>query len=82
RLGDLPKLITGADLLERMSESTDVPRGFSVGMQVRHPQYGLGKIVTVRGVAKRRTVSVEFDNGLGSKTFQLSKCPLQPVGDP
>jgi DNA helicase-2/ATP-dependent DNA helicase PcrA len=81
RPSDLPKLITGADLLERRSESTDVPRGFSVGMQVRHPQYGLGTVVTVWGVAKRRTVSVEFDNGCGNKTFQISKCPLQPVGD-
>ncbi|MCH7688805.1 MAG: ATP-binding domain-containing protein, partial [Planctomycetes bacterium] len=79
--GKLPKLMTGADLLERTSESVDVPRGFSVGMQVRHPQYGLGKVVTVRGFAKRRTVSVEFDNDCGNKTFQISKCPLQPVGD-
>ena len=77
-----PLLTTGADLLQGTSDPAEVPKGFPVGMTVRHPRYGLGRVVAVGGFAKRRTVTVEFDEGERSETFMVSKCPLQPVGDP
>ena len=72
-------LTTGAALLNGTSETVDIPQGFAVGMAVRHPRYGLGTIVRVAGMSKRRTVTVEFHEGDRSESFVASKCPLQPV---
>ena len=37
-------------------------------------------VVTIGGFAKRRTVTVEFEQDARSETFIAAKCPLQPVG--
>ena len=73
-------LTTGSALLNGNLEPATVPQGFSVGMTVRHPVYGLGTVVAISGMAKRRSLTVEFENGNRSQTFVASKCPLQPVG--
>ena len=54
--------------------------GFAVGMSVRHPRYGLGRVVKVSGFAKNRLITVEFDDDGRSETFVAGKNPLQPVG--
>ncbi|MEZ6045972.1 MAG: hypothetical protein R3C11_10420 [Planctomycetaceae bacterium] len=53
---------------------------FDVGMQVRHPRYGRGKIVHVSGTGAKATVTVDFANGEVGKTFRADRSPLQPIG--
>jgi len=72
------RLTTGAALQKGTNESVELTPGFSVGMQVRHPRYGLGVVVDVSGMARRRTVTVEFADR--RESFVEAKCPLQPVG--
>jgi len=78
------KIMTGADLLaDREADAAaapPLPLGFAVGMEVRHPRYGLGTVVNIGGFAKRRTVTVDFRDAGHCETFIASKCPLQPVG--
>ena len=74
------KLTTAADLLNGNRTSVDLPQGFALGMQVRHPRYGLGTVVDVGGFGGRRTVTVTFADGGRKETFVASKSPLQPVG--
>jgi DNA helicase-2/ATP-dependent DNA helicase PcrA len=72
-------LTTGADLLNGTSKPADFPLTFTVGMTVRHPQLGLGRVLEAQGTGKWRTVTVEFQSG-ESVSFVVHKCPLQPVG--
>jgi DNA helicase-2/ATP-dependent DNA helicase PcrA len=80
RISKRPLLVTGSELLEGNANGAEIEQGFAVGMQVRHPQYGLGKIVKVSGFAKRRNVTVEFEHDARIATFNIATCPLQPVG--
>ena len=75
-----PLVTTAADLLNGTAEAAEIPQGLAIGMTVRHPRYGLGTVVTISGFAKRRTVTVEFEQDDRSETFIAAKCPLQPVG--
>ena len=82
--GDRPLLTTGAALLNGTGEEVALPdvssSTFAVGMRVRHPKYGMGKVTGISGFAKRRTVEVEFASGDRTETFSAAHCPLQPVG--
>lgn len=75
-----PHLTTGAALETGTDEQAALPIGFAMGMQVRHPRYGLGTVVEVSGFALRRTVTVEFATDNRRESFIALKCPLQPVG--
>jgi DNA helicase-2/ATP-dependent DNA helicase PcrA len=75
-----PVLITAASLLAGKQDEADLPIGFSIGMQVRHPRYGRGVVVNLSGMARRRTVTVEFETGDRTETFIAGKSPLQPIG--
>ena len=75
-----PHLTTGAALESGSQMTTDLPVGFGLGMQVRHPRYGLGTVVEVSGFSRMRTVKVEFAADNRCETFIAAKCPLQPVG--
>ncbi|QDU12132.1 ATP-dependent helicase [Gimesia aquarii] len=75
-----PLLMTGADLLKETPEAADLPQGFSVGMRVRHPRYGVGTVISMSGYSRKRTVNVIFDNEKESQTFMATHCPLQPLG--
>jgi DNA helicase-2/ATP-dependent DNA helicase PcrA len=76
-----PRLMSGADLLAgAAARAAELPFGFAVGKSVRHPQYGVGRIVKIGGFAKNRTITVEFDDDGRSETFVNGKNPLQPVG--
>lgn len=75
-----PHLTTGAALESGSREGVALPLGFAVGMQVRHPRYGLGTVVEVSGFSRMRTVTVEFNTESRRESFVAAKCPLQPVG--
>jgi DNA helicase-2/ATP-dependent DNA helicase PcrA len=77
-LGKLGVLTTGADLLKGTHTPVEFPSTFEVGMKVRHPQLGLGKVIEAEGSGKWRTVKVEFQSG-EPISFVVHKCPLQPV---
>jgi DNA helicase-2/ATP-dependent DNA helicase PcrA len=74
-----PFLTTAADLLNGSKTPVEFPVSFSVGMTVRHPQLGPGKVVAAQGTGKWRTVTVEFKAG-EPVSFVVHKCPLQPIG--
>ncbi|MEX0701288.1 MAG: UvrD-helicase domain-containing protein [Planctomycetales bacterium] len=74
------RLMTGADLLHGTRTAVELPPGFHVGMLVRHPRYGLGRVVATSGISTRRTVTVEFESDARRETFVAAKCALQPVG--
>ena len=74
------KLTTAASLLNGDSQVAEIPIGFSVGMQVRHPREGLARVVGIGGHSRNRSVTVRFEISGEERTFVISKCPLQPVG--
>ena len=74
-----PLLTTAADLLNGTRNAVELPLTFSVGMTVRHPQLGPGKVIEAQGLGKWRTVTVVFHSG-EPVSFVVHKCPLQPVG--
>lgn len=55
------------------------PDVFCQGMIVRHPEYGLGKIVALSGVGARRMATVAFTSSAGEKKFVLQQSPLRPL---
>ncbi len=77
----VPKLTTGASLLNGESGAVAIPQGFGVGQKVRHPRYGLGTIIAADGFARNRRVTVAFDDDHARKTFIAAKSPLQPVAN-
>ncbi len=73
--------LTTAAALQGGSTADDSPvdlSAFRPGVPVRHPQYGLGRIVSIEGAGPDRKGKVAFAVG-GEKTFVLSKSPLRPV---
>jgi DNA helicase-2/ATP-dependent DNA helicase PcrA len=75
-----PRLTTAAALAAGVNNAVSLPVGFTVGMTVRHPQYGVGTVVEVSpGFSRHRTLTVEFPEDR-RETFVAGKCPLQPVG--
>jgi DNA helicase-2/ATP-dependent DNA helicase PcrA len=75
-----PLLMTGAELLRGGTAQADLPRGFALGSQVRHPRYGVGTVVDVGGFGHRRTVTVAFREDERTEKFAAAQSPLQPVG--
>ena len=55
------------------------PDDFAHGMVVRHPEYGLGKIIALSGAGLRRVATVAFASSAGQKKFVLSQSQLRPV---
>jgi DNA helicase-2/ATP-dependent DNA helicase PcrA len=74
-------LTTAAEL--HQVQTAEIPRvppeAFHQGMVVRHPEYGLGKIVALSGSGDRRTATVTFASSAGEKKFMLAKSPLRPA---
>jgi DNA helicase-2/ATP-dependent DNA helicase PcrA len=70
--GNAPKM--DQPTLQRVS-----PEVFHQGMVVRHPQYGLGKIVALSGNGIKRKATVLFATGAGEKRFLLIHSPLRPA---
>ncbi len=55
------------------------PEAFVLGMVVRHPEYGLGKVLALSGSGQRRTATVAFASGAGEKKFMLANSQLSPI---
>ncbi|WP_435016193.1 ATP-dependent helicase [Tundrisphaera sp. TA3] len=76
------RLMTAADLagprLPPALPSDDALAGFRPGSSVMHPQYGIGRIVSVDGAGPNRKGRIAFTVG-GEKTFILAKAPLKLV---
>lgn len=74
-------LTTAAELQRTETEAPAPfpPEAFAQGMVVRHPTYGLGKIVALSGARDRRTATVAFASGAGEKKFVLASSKLRPA---
>jgi hypothetical protein len=49
-------------------------------MAVVHPEHGLGKVVALSGVGKKRTATVNFAVGAVQRKFVVIHSPLRPAG--
>jgi DNA helicase-2/ATP-dependent DNA helicase PcrA len=77
------RLMTASDLLGGGPNLTAVPSlddlgAFQPGISVMHPQYGIGRIISIDGAGPNRKGKVAFTLG-GERTFILAKSPLKPV---
>ncbi len=82
----IPGLLTAAELADAPAAATPSaatpefpPEVFTQGMVVRHPEYGLGKIVALGGTGLRRSATVDFASATGQKKFILARSPLRPA---
>jgi len=82
------RLMTAADLAGARGElggrgaaSHPDLDAFRPGVSVRHPEFGLGRIVTIEGEGSGRKGRVAFAVG-PARTFVLAKSPLRPVARP
>lgn len=74
-------LKTAADLLttEATAPNTISPDAFYQGMLIKHPSYGLGRIVALSGSGIKRMATVQFVSGPGQKKFVLVQSNLRPA---
>jgi len=73
-------LTTAAELANGGEPSQPVsPEAFHQGMLVRHPEYGLGRVVALGGAGSSRKATVDFPPPAGRKKFFLQRSPLRPV---
>jgi DNA helicase-2/ATP-dependent DNA helicase PcrA len=49
-------------------------------MTVVHPEYGIGRIVTLDGLGPNRKARIAFAVG-GERTFLLARTPLRPLAE-
>ncbi len=54
------------------------PNAFVQGLRVRHPDYGLGKVVALSGAGSNRTATVNFVTA-GDKKFVVARSVLRPL---
>lgn len=73
------RLTTAAELAGTVAADPASPEDFRLGMTVRHPGYGLGKIVALSGSARSRTAKVQFPGSSEPLAFVLRSCELKPV---
>ncbi|HLA83570.1 MAG TPA: hypothetical protein VJL29_02145, partial [Thermoguttaceae bacterium] len=70
---------TAAELAEKRPAAPTPPEAFYRDMLVRHPEYGLGRIVALGGAGDGRKATVDFFSNAGRKKFVLKTSPLTPV---
>ncbi|HVC96674.1 MAG TPA: UvrD-helicase domain-containing protein [Pirellulales bacterium] len=72
-----PRLTTAAELAAGQVGATALaPDVYKQGMLVRHPEYGLGKVVALSGSGPRRTATVNFVSGAGQRKFVIEQSRL------
>ena len=89
--GKVARMVTAAEML-RADDSHDgidppapepfepiPPEDYSLGMLVKHPQYGPGKVMALSGKEDKRTATIQFLNPPEQRKFRLAFCELQPV---
>jgi DNA helicase-2/ATP-dependent DNA helicase PcrA len=75
------RLTTAAELAAGRAVVAAVsPDAYKQGMIVRHPDYGLGKVVALSGSGVRRTATVNFVSAPDQRKFVIAESPLSPVG--
>ncbi len=79
KLPTLAGLTTAAELLEGQAAPPPAPEVFRQGMVVRHPEYGVGKIVALSGSGTERTATVQFAPKVGRQRITIHNSPLRPV---
>jgi DNA helicase-2/ATP-dependent DNA helicase PcrA len=70
--------LLGGDLPPRESHPPDA---YQCGMMIRHPMYGIGKIVALSGQGTRRTATVQFFNASRPAKFVLAHSRLEVLGE-
>lgn len=74
------QLTTAAELANGGKPAPPVsPEVFHQGMLVRHPKYGLGRIVALSGTGAGRKATIDFPRPTGRKKFVLASSPLRPL---
>jgi len=80
RMAPAVHLTTAAELANGGVPSPPVaPDVFHQDMLVRHPKYGLGRIVALSGKGAGRRATVDFGPSIGHRKFLLGDSPLRPV---
>ena len=75
------RLTTAAELAAGLLGTSDTaPDVYKQGMLVRHPEYGLGKVVALSGSGPRRTATVNFISGAGQRKFVIGQSQLMKEG--
>lgn len=64
---------------DRRYDPTPVVAGFKKGQLVRHPKFGLGRIVSLTDMGQNTRATVDF-NAAGQKTLILEYAKLEAVG--
>jgi DNA helicase-2/ATP-dependent DNA helicase PcrA len=74
-------LMTAAELSNAATAEVrrTAPEAFHLDMIVRHPEYGLGKVIALSGTGIKRTATVAFASTAGEKKFRLAQSDLVPV---
>jgi DNA helicase-2/ATP-dependent DNA helicase PcrA len=74
-------LATAAELhgTETAEKPHILPEAFHQGMVVRHPEYGLGKVVALSGSGAKRSATIAFASSAGQKKFMLAQSQLRPA---
>ena len=74
------RLTTAAELANGGEPSPPVsPDAFRQGMVVRHPKYGLGRVVALSGAGPARKATIDFASAAGRKKFVLADSPVRPM---
>ncbi len=77
-----PRIVTGAQIAAEQEAMTSHvrlhPESYQIGMDVEHPEYGVGTVTGLTGEGQKRTATIEFAK-LGKKRFRLAFCNLSAV---
>ncbi len=77
-----PRIVTAAQLAAEQAALTSNirlhPERYEIGMDIEHPEYGVGRITDLSGEGQKRTATIEFEK-LGKKRFRLAFCNLRMV---
>ncbi len=72
-------LTTAAELAGGKPSPSVDPEAYHQDMLVRHPKYGLGRIVALSGSGTSRKATIDFASTGGRKRLVLAGSPLRPV---
>ena len=79
-IASIADMATGAQLAQKESDGTQrlEPEAYRIGLEVEHVQYGIGTVVTISGMGKKRTATVDFQE-YGQKQFRVAFSNLRSV---
>ena len=80
-----PTMATGRSRILISSKNPKSPKttgagkdltAFRIGVKVKHPKFGDGTIIAVRGAGSNMIVDIAFEGGIGIKQLSASLAPL------